>query len=114
MAVKKKKKIILRYGMRVRVTDKDCFYYGLTGTLSAIDPENPFVFVELDIEVDESEEGELHAVHMESVTKLELSDPDYDGAEFEYDDEEDDEDDEDEDEPEEAPMLVPLTGINNG
>ena len=104
----KRKKTILRYGMRVRVTDRESFYYGLTGTLTSLDPDMPFVFIELDLECEEDEQ-DSHPVHMDTVTPLRRNDPDYEGVHFEEDEE--DEDDEDlEDEIEEAPMLIPLTG----
>ena len=99
----KRKKTILRYGMRVRVTDKDSFYYGLTGTLASIDPEMAFVYLDLDLEADD-DEPDSHPVHIDTVSPLKKTDPDFEGIHFE------DVDDEDEDEIEEAPLLIPLTG----
>lgn len=101
----KRKKTVLRYGMRVRVTDKDSFYYGLTGTLSSLDPEEPYVYLDLDLEVDE-EGTDSHAVHMDTVTPMRKSDPDYNGI---FTDE-DEEEEEDEDEIVEVPMLVHMVG----
>ena len=84
------KRPILRYGARVRVTDLDSFYYGLTGTLSSLDPELPLVFIELDVEA-EDDDTEAHPVHMDTVSLLGEDDPDYDGVEFEEEEDEEEE-----------------------
>jgi hypothetical protein len=92
--------------MRVRVTDKDSFYYGLTGTLGAACQEYPHVMVDLDLEIDDEDAAD-HWVHIETVTPLAKTDPEYDGIVFE--DEEDDDDEEYE--IEECPKPLPLIAV---
>ena len=110
MKTKTTKKPMLRYGMRVRVSDKDNFYYGLTGTLTSADPEAAFVYIELDLEMEE-EDQDSHPIHMDNITPMKESDPDYEGIHFEDDDEDEEIEEGEEWEIEESPLPIPLTGV---
>ena len=116
---KKKEKVFLRYGMRVRVTEPASFYYGLVGTLYAMEPDTGHVELFLDEDSDPDDSDISHWLLKEEVTPLEASDPDYEGSMCDIDDddidpdepEEEESEDEEEFEIEEAPLLPPLTAV---